>query len=582
MMTGLAGIGEQPAGTVSFDAIAAVTAALARPRDSIEAAFVGIGGRLVECAGVLNRISAIFEALPAALEGPEIVEATGRLAALGQRARQIEAAFGTEEEIISELARVVAKADYPVSALKRAAKTMGIVAINARVVAAGIVGEAQDFDVFTKDIARFSEDAAATIAEFCRTYHKLTLVVAEAAEARRSFANAHRHTLTGLAAALETNLAAVTARRRHMAAHSGTTEQASRRIAQRVASIVMALQVGDATRQRIEHIEAALSGLQSATPEALVPMVLPLEERQLAAAAESFDREVAEADDELRALAGEAEEAIAASLEHYGHSGNGQSALGALNTEIRTTIRLLHACEAERRKLDAVAASVTDTVKVLLAHVEAVQDVEAHMRLVSLNAAVKCAQLGPKGRALDVISQQLRMLTVETVETAHQAVDVLSEAAHLADRFTATASGAAAGQMGDLEAEAGAALGALETVDARLEDALAMLAGEGPAVTSRLWEAVDVLSGHAELSESLRDVLWQLSTLSGPMPALDGATHEAVLECFSELRRRYTMEEERATHEAHLRTLSIIPVGAADAAPAPGASADGDLDALLF
>ena len=50
---------------------------------------------------------------------------------------------------------------------------------------------------------------------------------------------------------------------------------------------------------------------------------------------------------------------------------------------------------------------------------------------------MKCAQLGPRGRALDVISTQLRALTGETVVSANSAVQGLNEAASVAAAFIA-------------------------------------------------------------------------------------------------------------------------------------------------
>ena len=223
----------------------------------------------------------------------------------------------------------------------------------------------------------------------------------------------------------------------------------------------MAMQVGDSTRQRLEHIEAALARLGTLAdgngnrdlglePD-LVPRALldglTLETLQLEAVAHSFDSEVAEAERALSALAGEARTVMSKSRELYGDGARGQSPLSAFNAEIRDAIAVLRDCEAEREKLAQVAGSVDRIVKVLLGHVEAVREIEANMRLVSLNAAVRCAQLGPRGRALNVIAMQLRELTGETVIAAEAAMASLGEAARLAQSFSASSNGEAAEQV---------------------------------------------------------------------------------------------------------------------------------------
>lgn len=151
----------------------------------------------------------------------------------------------------------------------------------------------------------------------------------------------------------------------------------------------------------------------------------------------------------------------------------GQSPLTAFNAEIRAAIGVLRDCEAEREPLATVAGAVDRIVQVLLGHVEAVREVEANMRLVSLNAAVRCAQLGPRGQALNVIAMQLRELTGETVVAAEPAMTSLGEAASLAQSFSASSGGEATGQVAWLEREAAQSSELLGAVEQRLNQALA-------------------------------------------------------------------------------------------------------------
>lgn len=245
----------------------------------------------------------------------------------------------------------------------------------------------------------------------------------------------------------------------------------------------------------------------------------------------------------------------------YGSAEN-RSALAHLQGAVRRAVVVLRDCEGEREKLDKVAGAVSETVKVLLDHVEAVQEIEYKMRLVSLNAAVKCAQLGPRGRALDVISQQLRALTGETVVSAHEAVERLNEAAAFSAAFTSSA-GAGAGRVGDLEREATAALTQLETVGLRMKKALVELYADGPKVAERLDGAVDALANHGAISEALSDIELSMAALvdaDAPLPA--GAT-----DLLATLRKRYTMDAERRLHDAFtgIKVIDAVPESSGDA-----------------
>jgi putative two-component system response regulator len=189
----------------------------------------------------------------------------------------------------------------------------------------------------------------------------------------------------------------------------------------------------------------------------------------------------------------------------------------------------------------------------------AVQAIEANMRLVSLNAAVKCAQLGPRGRALDVIAHLLRELTGETVVSAQAALASLDTAAKMAERVSAAALGNAAGQVGKLEEEARLSVALLEAVDKRLTDALALLERDGPDAVSLLGEAADGFAIQGEIGETLSDIRFGIEALA--CPDSGNPEHEPLTAMLVQIPRTYTMESERR--------LRMFPPSAASAEPEP-------------
>lgn len=557
--------------TADPTALDRLAADLGDARGRLEESFVAVGGALTQSALGLNRISQAFEALPQDLASADLTEATTRLSAVGHRASEISAAFAIEQTAIERLVAVVAAADHPISDLRRAVKMMGIVAINARVVAAGIVGDDHDFDVFTTDIAELSGSATKTIEEFSTVYQQLTVEVRRAAVQRAQFDASHRDTLSSLASRLEENLGALVRRRQLSADGSAETGRVTREIAARVASAVMAMQVGDATRQRLEHVEAALARLAALADDTELGIAaedvptalrdgLHLQTLQLRGTAALFASELGEAERAVGALASDARIVLDRSRTLYGDGGAGQSSLSGFNAEIREALTVLRDCEVQRGKLEEVAVSVARIVQVLLGHVEAVHEIESSMRLVSLNAAVRCAQLGPRGRALSVISTQLRELTGETVFAAEAAMTALGEAASLAQSLSAASSGEAAGQVAWLEQEAAQASTLVAAVDQRLNDALGLLDKDGPAAIKALGEAADRLSGHEVMSEAIEDAALRASELAGGVQSRPAASS---LPLFAALRRSYTMDAERKIHDGLAGPARSGPVEAA-------------------
>jgi hypothetical protein len=567
--------------------ISALSTALAQPRQAIEEAFVSVGARLSEGAAKLNVLTRQFEALPAALQGEEVTEASAQLRAVARKALALTEDFAKEKADLARLVEVVSAANGPIGELRKTVKMIGIVSVNARVTAAGIVGDSDDFDVFTTDISTLSDSARSTIHEFSLVYRQLVSEVDKAAGQRERFDAAHAHTLSELAHSLEETLEALDRQRESAVESSAETGRVSRQIVGRIGSAVMALQVGDSTRQRLEHVETGLDCLadivgrkpvdgvtfdHEAVGQALTALSL-LEQEQLRSTAASFADEVVEAEKALQALASDAGTIMAQSRNLYGAgSGAEASALTVLSAQLRTATEILRDCEVERSKLEAVASAVQQTVSILLGHVAAVQDIESNMRLVSLNAAVRCAQLGPRGASLTVIASQLRELTTETVVAAEAAMSQLDEASALAGAFGAAASGDNAGQIGRLEQQANHAMTLLTGLDERLSEAMRSLSSDGPKVISLLQAAARGIDGQARLAETMDDIALQIAGLSSD--AMPGALSAELGPVLEKLRKTYTMEAERQIHNQLFGSVSSAPVAEPEE--------EMDLDAIMF
>src|SRR5690606_24298764 len=421
-----------------------------------------------------------------------------------------------------------------------------------------------------------------TVRTFAENYRRLLVQVLQADAQRHRSDSSHDRTLGALANRVQSCLADMTERRHAAAAGSVETSRLSMQIAGRVAAAVSAMQIGDTTRQRVEHVEAALATMDALAGDdaAALPLLSHLQASLLESAADAFDGEVVTAGRALEELATDAGGIVGHSRALYGDAdGGANSSIAALGAELRLATTILRRCEAERAQLDAIAAEVGRTVAILLDHVEAVQDIEFSMRLVSLNAAVKCAQLGPRGRALDVIAHQLRQLTGETVVSADAAMATLEEAAGLAEAFVGSATSEATSQVARLEEEARASIDLLATVDRRLSDALASLAEDAPQAASLLQSAAGEFGAHAAISAALAAASERLRQEAAEIPPPEVLVRSAAL--FDQLRSRYTMDSERRLHDE----LTGTKPTAAVAAPHDKVDEEVDedaLDALFF
>ncbi|MDN2581017.1 hypothetical protein [Aquibium sp. ELW1220] len=533
---------------------------LADTRATIDMSVAGAGSRLLRCVGDLNRNSALFEALPRDIRSAELDQACRDIASIGDRAREVTAAFGRERETMDDLSRALAASASPISDLQRSVKMIGILSVNARVVAAEL-GQVEGFEVFTIDIDRLSREAGTTVSRFSDLFRRLRSDLKAVADKRLTFELSHSGTLADLGDKLASRLERVEDRRRSAADVGQRTSETVRQIAARVGAVVLSLQSGDRIRQRIEHAERAFvpgtgagmddeAGADAA--EAQLREIGKLQAEQLAAAVAEYDADMASAEDALVGLSRDALDMVRSAAALVGRSGSsGEGPISSLAKELHQAISLLRRCAAERTELDALAGRMASAVAELLAHVEVVQDVEAEMRILSLNATVKCAQLGSRGRALNVVAQQLRDLTMETVASAEAAVEALRACAGVTDRIRADASGDLAREIGGIEATARSAVDLLMTIDRRTSDAIHTLEAEGPGMAKTLEDAAyDIRTGRTRAAE-LADQSSRLAAGEGLPAAVENDELVAsLLGTLDRLRSGYTMEDERRIHDA--------------------------------
>lgn len=546
---------------------------LAETRAAIDGSVSGAGSKLMRCVGDLNRNSALFEALPRDIRSGELDQACRDIASIGDRTRDVTAAFGRERETMDELNRALAASASPIADLQRSVKMIGILSVNARVVAAEL-GQVEGFEVFTIDIDRLSREAGSTVSRFSELFRRLRGDLKTVADKRLTFELSHSGTLADLGDKLATHLGRVEDRRRSAAEVSQRTSETVRQISARVGAVVLSLQSGDRMRQRIEHVEQALAPgpatgaedeAEAGTPDACLPEIGSLQAEQLAAAVREYDADMASAEDALVGLSRDALDMVRAASQLVGKSsGSDAGPISALAEELHKAISLLRRCAAERTELDALAERMASAVAELLAHVEVVQDVEAEMRILSLNATVKCAQLGSRGRALNVVAQQLRDLTMETVASAEAAVEALRACAGVTDRIRADASGDLAREIGGIEATAQSAVDLLMTIDRRTNDAIRTLETEGPGMASTLENAAhDIRTGRTRAAE-LADQSSRLAASEAPGAIVENDELVAsLLGTLDKLRSGYTMEDERRIHDAFAARVAARRAGEA-------------------
>ena len=462
------------------------------------------------------------------------------------------------------------------SRLARLCKTISevrLLSINARIESALVADSTVDFTVFTHEIGRLSGLAEEGLGQLGGELAALASVVGEARGGQRAFEQTQRDSLAMVGDRIGRSLNTAEAHRHEASEAVTAIADGARQIGARVGAAVVALQIGDISRQRIEHVCQALEGLDDPAAVAadmalseearrnLMARLCRLQAAQLAGTADELDDGARVAMANLGALVEETGRVQDMGLRVFGGADTEHgSFLLELAEQMQDAEALIRGYASARTNTETLVHAVSDRVSAMVSHVQAVHSIEIDLRIMGLNATLKCNRLGTGGRALSVIAQTLRTYAGTTVADAGELMAGL-EAIIAAARCLGTQvdidDGSAA--LADLMAAMNGAAGVLKSTGMDMADALGTLAGVISDVAARLRDSAHCLKRVNAVSSVLREVAERLTDAAGDAgPDEDGGCGALL----GQLAERYTMARERETHLSQTNGAAFVPIQA--------------------
>jgi hypothetical protein len=349
----------------------------------------------------------------------------------------------------------------------------------------------------------------------------------------------------------------------------------------------MALQIGDATRQRIEHVDFGLGLLpggsnaaangsgQSGTP-AFVAANYRLQSAQLSDTALEYSTNVRQVADSLANLATEAHTLRRVGNEAYGGSDReGHASIHEVETRVAEALSLFKEFGTAQAEAARVAASVSEATVSLCGHLNEVQSLEADIRIMGLNTTLRCSRLGPEGLPLNLIAQELRSYANEFAKEANALVPEVANVAAIANALRARSEADVEAQIAELADGMETALSPLRAVGEMLGNTVAAMERESVRIAGLFADAAAAIGIEDEIGQALRQAAGGLAAM---VPSDEACTEDLMPddeELFDLIARGYTMASERLVHERSLGRPCA-------AAPAPQASAEAELEDMLF
>jgi methyl-accepting chemotaxis protein len=438
--------------------------------------------------------------------------------------------------------------------LRRIVAEITALAINGKIQAALVATAGVDFTVFTAEIGRLGIQAGQQIEQAAGRLASVRNAIAGAIDAEAAFLRNEASELRNIRARIENNIAQMVERARRAAQSIEAVESKSRQVADKVARTIGELQINDITCQRIEHVRLALRRLaESDLPEhrfrRLALAACRLQRLQLDEAARDYVAEIGALAGHLRGLSQDAADLLDEADSAFGDS-HGGLFLTEIENDVARAVTLLDAYEAAEDRTRTMIASVSQGFTAMSDDLEAIRSIDADMRVMGLNATLKCGRLGNAGQALGVVAQELRACSRRTEDSSRVISEllknVLAEAARLTAESATTQTGVAGETPGAIMT---GCMAGLSQLSAAMSEAMDQLHSEAPTVALRLAGGADDIAFHHRLSEECRRAAETVTALAErlddgePLGEADFTALRGMVEA------SYTMDSERLIHQ---------------------------------
>jgi DNA repair exonuclease SbcCD ATPase subunit len=535
--------------------LASVGTAMGGLAAGLDARFVQAGTALASAYESVERLVSSLEGVTGAMNRQATMTAIDRMrltadrltrlpAEQSRRQLSLEAIKGASDELFQHLKQI-----------RRTLSFLHICGLNIKVAAAGADGFAEFADhMFAK-----LEQAEGQVDEFEAEIAGLGQSIDAMASADRLLVGECAAVIPRVPQKLAADAQALQRLQDDSAELAGQIAALARDIRAKVAVALGALQIGDITRQRLEHIAEAVDVLAGHVAECedegaarqAIDLVTALLAAQAADTVEDFHRETDRLTDSLRGIAPDAE--LLADMQQGGEDGRGgdiQRLLHRLEQdigEIASVTRQLCAAEADSAKL---GQATSDAAESLFDRLKAVNRIQKDVEQMAWNTALQCRGLGADGRGLAVISEEIQTFSRHLagvwalVSHSFDRIDVASRAIET-PRTTDAQDGP---DIGDMLMQS---LDAIRGGSARMVESLSGVDREAMQIGTMLRDTTDGIGYETGIGPALSVAAEQLASLA---EATDGASEDglppSVATVMADIAARYTMGRERDIHRA--------------------------------
>jgi hypothetical protein len=454
-------------------------------------------------------------------------------------------------------------------------------AVTAKIAGAGIA----DFAGFAEEILERIQEGTRQVDDFAKRLTLLGKGLGSVMAKGEKIIQSYDKTIPAIVSGLSSGGAEIGKHRRLLMERAENVRAIARGIQGKLASTLSAMQIGDITRQRIEHCQSSLKLLDEylSAPEAaalsevqrngLSAVIGQLVSRQLSQSIDDFDRDTGKIVATVVSFRSDLMEidALRRAITDGGDDGsdNAMRQLEGNVTAARTAVREIEAAAGEA---SALSRSTSATVDELVKGIGVVQLIRTDIHYMALNTNLRCGKIGEEGKAINVITAELRNYAAQLDDTADKILVELHTLEGAARKLTAIEEAESQDSL-DLRLEK--ALDNIRVVGDRMDTEVKHLSEQSRTAVGDMDASLARLDFKAELGEVLRACAEESasSRYAQPVDGLDAA----IADLGGRIGRLYTMVSER---ELHAKVLGTAPP--VETAVVASVMSDDDIDDALF
>lgn len=571
--------GAHPAGTATA---AAIGHKLEAARTQVEKRFLEGGSVLLAVMDVLNSLLASLDNVTRTLDASAANDTTADLLATVRNLSELPQLENMRQQNLQILSSSGAGLRTHVADMQETMRYLQTFAVTVKITGAGIA----EFAGFAEEILDRIRSGTSEVNNFAGQLGSLEKELNAAQAFGSGIAQRYEQTVPTVVGALQRDAQTISEHRKKLAGIAKQVGVLARGVQGKVATTLSALQIGDITRQRIEHVQSTLTilddflasdegrALDHGAQARLENLVHHLAAAQMVDMVENFQRDSRSVVETIASFSHDTQDILNLRAEMQSEDdAKGGNFMRALEESVSAAHAIVKQVETASLQANQVSQSTTATAANLLKGIENIRAVKMDIHYMALNTNLRCSRMGEEGRSINVVTAELRVFAAKLDESADAIVNGLTGFEEAACAIAATDSTGGPG----LAERLSDAVGNIRSAANAMETELGILSEHGREVASKIGLSISKLDFQNDLGEVLATCADDLCDLAGSnLPEIDDLD-DVLSHLGPRIFKLYTMAQERTVHQA------IIPSTAVVAVPIAAAANDDELfeDALF-